>query len=460
MNRYAQLLQLIDQIKPETIFEFGVWNGDRAIEMILAAQKHKPDVQYAGVDLFEAGTAELDAAESNVKAHQNAQEVHDKIKTATNAKINIIGANSRDLNKPVNAEFVFIDGGHSIDTIRHDYNLSKQSRCIVFDDYYVADENGAVMDTAQFGCNKLAEELKATILPQKDPVFKDGKRCGYVQMAVYPPLGGQEIRVKTKNVGSDHEIQDNIKHALSMYHPFRLPRCRVHDGLALMCAGGPSLEKEIATITRMALNGGTIFAVKSAHDRLIAAGIPPFACILLDPRGHVKEFIDKPHPRVNYIVASMCHPSVFKTLQSGGARTWLYHAAVGAGENQIVGSSFMSQGNVVMLAGGCSSATRGMMIAFLLGFRKLHLFGYDLCYDGPGEGRVKIGIRNGHPFTDGDIWTDYEKVAQLGELRVMMEDDTVEIDVHGGTVASIIRDQVPRRQDFHRVFGELSSHTA
>jgi predicted O-methyltransferase YrrM len=453
MNRYAQLLQLIDQAKPETIFEFGTWNGDRAIEMLKAAQKHKPGVQYAGVDLFEDGTAELDAAESNVKAHQKIQDVHDKIKAATNARINVIKANSRDLNQPVNADFVFIDGGHSVDTIRGDYNLSKQSRCIVFDDYYVADENGAVMDTAQFGCNKLVDELKATILPQKDPVFKDGKRCGYVQMAVYPPLGGQEIKVKTKNVGSDHEIQDNIRHALSMYHPFRLPHCRVHDGVALMCAGGPSLEKEIATITQMALNGGTIFAVKSAHDRLIAAGIPPFACILLDPRGHVKEFIDTPHPKVNYIVASMCHPSVFKTLQAKGARAWLYHAAVGAGEQKVVAESYATQGKTVMLAGGCSSATRGVTIAGLLGFRKVHLFGYDLCYDGPGGGRVKIGIKNGRPFTDGDIWTDYEKVAQLGELRAMMEDDTVEIEVHGGAVASIIRDQVPRRQDFCRVFG-------
>lgn len=460
MKRYAQLIQLIDQLKPETIFEFGTWNGERAIEMIKAAQKHKPKAMYCGVDLFEDATPELDAAESNVKPHHKAQEVHDKIKAATDASIQIVRGNSRGLTDPVNADFVFIDGGHSVDTIKHDYGLSKQSKCIVFDDYYTPDETGACLDTTQFGCNKLADELKATVLNQKDPVFKDGKRCGYVQMAVYPPLGGQEIKVKTKNVGSDHEIQSNIKYALGMYHPFRLPRCKVHPGQALMCAGGPSLEKELPAITRMAMNGGTIFTVKSAHDRLIANGIVPFACILLDPRGHVKEFIDKPHPGVNYIVASMCHPSVFNTLQNKGGRAWLYHAAVGAGENRILGESLASQGNVVLVGGGCSSATRGLMIAYVLGFRRLHLFGYDLCYDGPGEGRTKIAIRDGKAFMDGEIWTDFEKVAQLGELRVCMEDDTVEIDVHGGTVASIIREQVPRRQDFHRVFGELGSKAA
>lgn len=454
MNRYKQLLELIDQVKPETIFEFGVWNGDRAIEMIKAAQKHHPDVQYAGVDLFEDGTAELDAAESNVKAHQNAQEIHDKIKAATGARINIVKANSRDLDKPVIADFVHIDGGHSIDTIKNDYGLSKQSKVIVFDDFYSPDENGAVLDTEKFGCNKLVKELKASVLPQKDPVYKDGKRCGNVQMAVYPPLGGQEIRVKTRNVGSDHEIQENIKTALEYYHPFRLSRFKVHTTEALMCAGGPSLESQIPEITRRALAGAKIFAVKSAHDRLIERGIIPFACILLDPRGHVAEFVDKPHPDVNYIVASMCHPSVFKNLQEKGAKVWLYHALVGAGENKILGPSLMQHGNMVLVAGGCSSATRGMMVGFILGFRKFHLFGYDLCHEGPGEGRVKIGIKNGKAVTDGDIWTDYEKVAQMNELRVCMEDDTVDIEVHGGTVASIIRDQVPRRQDFFRVFGE------
>ena len=454
--RYSQLTSLIDSVKPKLIFEFGVWNGDRAIEMMKAAQKHNPDVQYAGVDLFELGTAELDAAESNVKAHQNAQEVHDKIKAATGAKVNIVRSNSRDLTEPVIADFVHIDGGHSLETIRHDYNLAKRSKVIVFDDFYTPDENGNCLDTEAFGCNKLAQELKCGLLPQKDPVFKDGKRCGYVQMAVYPPPV-QEIRVKTQNVGADHEIQENIKFALGQFHPFRLPKCKVHGGKALLCAGGPSLEKELPTIIRMARAGGTIFAVKSAHDRLIANGVVPFACILLDPRGHVKEFVDKPHPEVNYIVASMCHPSTFKGLQEKGARVWLYHAAVGAGEAQVLKDEWKEGGNQMVVGGGCSSATRGIMLAYIMGFRIAHLFGYDLCYDGPGEKHVQISVRNGKCFTDGTIWTDYEKVAQAHELSALMQDDTVEIEVHGGTVAALIRDQIPRKQDFRSVFREHSA---
>lgn len=457
--RYQQLTALIDQVKPKTIFEFGTWNGDRAIEMIKAAQKHDPEAQYCGVDLFEEATPELDEAESNVKPHFVAQEVHDKIKSATNAKMQVIRANSRTLTDPVIADFVFIDGGHSVETIKGDFELSKRSKLIVFDDFYTPDEDGNCLDTEKFGCNSLIKQIGGTILEKKDPVFVKGKRCGYVQMAVYPPIQ-QEIKVKTQNVGTDHQIQENIKYALSMFHPFRLPKCKVQSRAALLCAGGPSLETQLPTIVRMARAGGTIFAVKSAHDRLIAHGVVPFACILLDPRGHVKDFVENPHPEVNYIVASMCHRSTFNVLQQKKARIWLYHAAVGAGEKDVLREEWKHGGNQLVVGGGCSSATRGIMLAYLMGFRMHHLFGYDLCYDGPGEGRVQIDVRGGRCYSGGPIWTDYEKVAQAHELATMMGDDTVEIEVHGGTVASLIREQIPRKQDFSCVFRESGAPTS
>lgn len=472
MSRYKQLLVLIDQLKPKTIFEFGTWNGDRAIEMIRAAQKHNKDVQYGGVDLFEDATSETDETESNVKPHFPVQDVYDKIKAATGLTDNdvlLVKANSRDLKDPIRdksgkpADFVHIDGGHSVETIKHDYELARGAKCIVLDDFYTPDENGACLDTTKFGCNQLVKEIGAAILENKDPVFVKGKRCGYVQMAIFPPPNqSTEIRVKTKNVGSDAEIQANIKASLELYHPFRLPKCRAHFGEALMCAGGPSLEAELPAITKMALNGGKIFAVKSAHERLIKHGIVPFACVLLDPRGHVKDFIDDPHPEVNYIVASMCHPSVMQRLTERGAKAWLYHAAVGAGEMDMLRTAYDNKRlyeNII--GGGCSSATRGILIAYMLGFRKAHLFGYDLCYTSENEvsnrlskEKVQIAVKNGKCHFGKDHWTDFEKIAQAGELHQMMQSETVEIEVHGGTVASLIREQTPRRQEFHRVFGE------
>ena len=35
-----------------------------------------------------------------------------------------------------------------------------------------------------------------------------------------------------------------------------------------------------------------------------------------------------------------------------------------------------------MLAGGCSTAMRGVSVCYNMGFRKFKLYGYDLCYTG------------------------------------------------------------------------------
>lgn len=467
MKRYAQLLGLIDAHKPKTIFEFGIWNGERAVELIKRAQKHRPDVEYAGVDLFEEGTPELDKLESNAKPRCKADEVQQKIKAETGLDCMIIRGNSRDLKTPVVADLVFIDGGHSVETIANDYELSKASKIIVFDDVYLPGKDGKVMDTNKWGANKIIEGKDHAVLGQADPVFFEGKPCGHVAMAVMPSavVGAvaTEFKIKTKNVETDANIQANLKIALARKHIPRIQQCAGHDGMALMCAGGPSLDRKIASVGHLQKKGGTIFAVKSAHDRLIEAGIVPQFCILLDPRAHVRDHVADPHPEVAYLVASMCHPSTLDTLLDKGATVFMYHAMVGAGEQDIV----KEKGFFVV--GGCSSATRGIALIHVMGFRRAMLFGYDLSYDGPGltnanlpgmpAERISARVEGGKILKDGDIWTDYEKIAQAQEVAMVFDQNQVEITYAAGTVVQRLRQQKPARADYHDVFGQPRRQT-
>ena len=56
-------------------------------------------------------------------------------------------------------DFIFIDGGHSVKTIRNDWNQSKKlmhkNTVVVFDDFYSGDKNLI----KKFGCNKIIESL-------------------------------------------------------------------------------------------------------------------------------------------------------------------------------------------------------------------------------------------------------------------------------------------------------------
>jgi predicted O-methyltransferase YrrM len=323
MNRYAQIIDLINLVKPKRIVEVGTWNGDRAVQMILHAQAHceKPDdVHYIGFDLFEDATEETDKRESNVKPHWNQDDVGQKI-SGTGAKVDLVKGDTNQTLPEVTSgnwetpDFVFIDGGHSVATIESDWKHLKDAKTIVFDDYYV-EHDGKCMDTEKFGCNKLVDTLPAAILGVADPVIVDGKQCGLVKMAVTPPdvVPTQKLKIKTKNCVPDEEIQANITAALKI-DAERFSPCRKHGGLAVFCSGGPSLKDHLEDIRRLQNSGAYIFCVKHAHDLLLKEGIVPWACILLDPRGHVSEFIENPHPKVRYFVASMCAPNVWEQIK-------------------------------------------------------------------------------------------------------------------------------------------------
>jgi predicted O-methyltransferase YrrM len=181
MSRYDKILSLVELCEPRSIAETGTWNGKNAIRMIEKASNYHNNPQYIGFDLFEEATAKTDAEEFNVKHHNNHGDILASIKQAVpHAEVNLIKGNTRDTLKPLIVDFAFIDGGHSLETIQHDYEMLKKSSVIVFDDYYTPDTNGVMPDISKIGCNLIVEKLPHLIIRAEDPVSGGG----FVNLAV------------------------------------------------------------------------------------------------------------------------------------------------------------------------------------------------------------------------------------------------------------------------------------
>lgn len=175
MNRYKKILDLIDIFQPQSIVETGVWNGDNAIRMIGTALNNHSRVSYIGYDLFEEATPELDALEFNIKPHNVRAAIQQKINEAVPiADVTLIKGNTRDTLRPVIADFAFIDGGHSLETVRHDFDMLRGCSVIVLDDYYLPDENGEMPDVSKVGCNRLVDDLPHAIIDTGDKVATGG----------------------------------------------------------------------------------------------------------------------------------------------------------------------------------------------------------------------------------------------------------------------------------------------
>ncbi len=182
MSRYDQLLHVIDLVKPQSIVEIGTWCGRSAVNMIRQAQKHRKNIRYVGYDLFEEASDITDAEELNIKKHHSLEDVEAHIiKECPDAFVNLIKGNTRDTLKPIAADLCFIDGGHSLETIRNDYDKCKHSAVIILDDYYVADKDGNIPDLDLYGCNRLVDTLDSVVIL---PLGNKVKTGGITQMAM------------------------------------------------------------------------------------------------------------------------------------------------------------------------------------------------------------------------------------------------------------------------------------
>jgi len=158
MDRYAQILDVIDECRPASIIEIGTWNGKRAVQMIQQAAHYRPigDIYYMGFDLFGKQTGG-DVRREFSKFAWPRGVVKRRIE-ATGAMVDLIEGNTYETLETmlIDADLFFIDGGHSIDTITNDWfyvsRRMHESSIAIFDDYYHPAREG-------IGCNVIIDNL-------------------------------------------------------------------------------------------------------------------------------------------------------------------------------------------------------------------------------------------------------------------------------------------------------------
>jgi len=130
------ILDLIEEHKPKSFCEIGCHEGMSARWFCHNILEYFPRLQYFGYDAFE----DVPKIEHNGKSIPK----QDKIITRLNwlkrrykhFQYNIIEGYTTDtLTSPRKFGMVYIDGGHSYETVMYDYSMVKDSKVIIFDDY-------------------------------------------------------------------------------------------------------------------------------------------------------------------------------------------------------------------------------------------------------------------------------------------------------------------------------------
>ena len=197
----------------------------------------------------------------------------------------------------------------------------------------------------------------------------------------------QPVKMSGKcNIGH-HEIIKHMRSAMRLKHR-QFYRREGHDGEAVLVGTGPSVDQHVEDIRRLQKDGCTVFAIKGAHNWLLDHGIRPDVAIAVDGQQKIANLYQNPQADCMYLIASQCHPDVYEALKDELVIVW--HCYTDKAHKYWANwlKRKKRDDKIFFVQGGSTSGMRGITLAYLCGFRKLNLFGYDSCLRVPEGFRV------------------------------------------------------------------------
>lgn len=157
----------------------------------------------------------------------------------------------------------------------------------------------------------------------------------------------------------------------------RIEPAAPHGRTAILACYGPSLVDTIESIKEAARDPNTdVISVSGAHDFLLSHGVVPKYHVECDPRPHKSDNLEKPHPDVTYLVASVCHERYFEKLEGADIRLW----HVSTADHIVKLLQDMGENPKHVISGGGSVGLRSIPLLYALGYRTLHIHAMDCSF--------------------------------------------------------------------------------
>ena len=140
---------IFDLYAPSNICEIGTHNARTACQFIKYLAPRVDKLHYTGYDLFEDADPAITQQEHNGKGPGSLARAMQSLgkmqRQHANFTFKVTQGNTKlTLTQSKTFDFVYIDGGHSYDTVMHDFNMVCGSTALVFDDYQIKQVRQAV----------------------------------------------------------------------------------------------------------------------------------------------------------------------------------------------------------------------------------------------------------------------------------------------------------------------------
>ena len=186
---------------------------------------------------------------------------------------------------------------------------------------------------------------------------------------------------------SDEALFDNIR-ANSAKPVKWVKQEEAQEGVAVLCGSGPSLAESLVDIQAMVKQGATVFALNGAAKWLFEHGVYPDYHVIIDAREETAALVG---PAKHYLYGSQVHPKTFDQIEPEHMTLW--HLQIEGMDEYLPEGPWPEH---ALIGGAASVGNCATCLAYALGYRELHCYGYDSSHrDGHGHAFPQ-------PLNDGD----------------------------------------------------------
>lgn len=230
---------------------------------------------------------------------------------------------------------------------------------------------------------------------------------------------------------SGDAVTANIRRSEENPNATWLSPSEIHEGVAVICAGGPSLREEIASISAHVQAGATVFSCNAVPRLLYSFGIKTDYHVMLDARYENVQFIEGLGKETVCLYASQCDKAVHDLAKD---KLVLWHPAF-PGVIDIVGPGKER----TYVGGGTTCGMKAATLAWAMGYRKIHLYGFDSCYRGDAHHAYPQSLNDNEQVLDveyaGKTYRCAPWMVQQAEdfetFAPQLIDHGAELSVHG-----------------------------
>lgn len=176
---------------------------------------------------------------------------------------------------------------------------------------------------------------------------------------------------------SDDQARENIAVNAARDDLDVLASSPAHDGVAVIVGGGPSAADHLATIRLLQERGATVFGGNAASGFLGRFDIPVDYQVVGDAKPETASLVDGWAAR--RLIASQVDPSTLDRAIELGPTT-LWHLLLEGGIEDQIPKRPGKKGNYVIVTGSSTVGDFMVRLAFAMGYRELHIFGFDSCH--------------------------------------------------------------------------------